>query len=87
LALQDVRSGNKAIQIWHLILEPPLLVQNSRSAKRQYRLSARFQLMHRSKQLRSFDQIVGAGEQKMRDRDLAELTRREDQISRRQRAP
>jgi integrase/recombinase XerD len=38
----------------------------------------RFGLMHRSKQLRLFDHIVGAGEQKMRDCDLAELTRREE---------
>jgi hypothetical protein len=34
--------------------------------------------MRRSKQLRLFDHIVGAGEQKMRDCDLAELTRREE---------
>jgi hypothetical protein len=31
--------------------------------------------MHRNKQLKSFDHFVGAGEQKMRARDLAELAR------------
>jgi hypothetical protein len=31
--------------------------------------------MHRSKQLKLFDHFVGAGEQKMRDCDLAELAR------------
>jgi len=36
---------------------------------------ARFRLVHRSKQLRLFDHFVRAGEQKMRDCDLAELTR------------
>jgi hypothetical protein len=36
---------------------------------------ARFGLMHRSKQLRLFDHFRDAGEQKMRDCDLAELTR------------
>jgi hypothetical protein len=31
--------------------------------------------MHRSKQLKLFDHFVGAGEQKMRDCDLAEFAR------------
>ncbi len=31
--------------------------------------------MHRSKQPKLFDHLVGAGEQKMRDCDLAELAR------------
>jgi hypothetical protein len=35
--------------------------------------SIRFGPMHRSKQLKLFDHLVGAGEQKMRDCDLAEL--------------
>jgi hypothetical protein len=34
-----------------------------------------FGLMHRSKQLKLFDHSFGAGEQKMRDCDLAELAR------------
>jgi hypothetical protein len=37
------------------------------------RICASFGLMHRSKQRKLFDHFVGAGEQKMRDRDLAEL--------------
>jgi hypothetical protein len=37
--------------------------------------SARSGLMHRSKQLKLFDHVVGAGEQKMRACDLAELAR------------
>jgi len=36
---------------------------------------ARFGLMHRGKQLKLFDHVVGAGEQKMRACDLAELAR------------
>ena len=56
-------SGNRAIQIWHLIDERPLLAQNGRLAKRRHGYS-----------ITSF----GAGEQKMRDCDLAELTRREE---------
>jgi hypothetical protein len=36
---------------------------------------ARFGLMHRSKHLNLFDHFVGAGEQKMRSCDLAELAR------------
>jgi hypothetical protein len=39
------------------------------------RLRARFRLMHRSKQLELFDHFLAAGRQKMRDCDLAELTR------------
>jgi len=39
------------------------------------RKGASFGLMHRSKQLKLFDHFVGAGEQKMRDCDLAELAR------------
>jgi hypothetical protein len=35
----------------------------------------RFGLMHRSKHLKLFDHFRGAGEQKMRDCDLAELAR------------
>ena len=34
-----------------------------------------FKLMHRNKQLKLFDHIVGAGEQKMGACDLAELAR------------
>jgi hypothetical protein len=38
-------------------------------------LCATTRLMHRSKQLELFDHFVGAGEQKMRSCDLAELVR------------
>lgn len=40
--------------------------------------------MHRSKQLKLFDHFVGAGDQKMRDYDLAELAGVTGVISRKQ---
>jgi hypothetical protein len=52
----------------------PLAVVNGPPRLGAPQLAGAWSPMHRSKQLKLFDHFVGAGRQKMRDCDLAELT-------------